>query len=196
MKKIIITILILAILIFSTTGCNRKIGPGIDPGEESHVGTIEGWLFEVESETGTQKFLVRGSPEQGGILNEQEIIEITRQDSWQEPTLIWTLEEWLAECEKQKSQIKECTEETWESENQEWLNECELVPNDPICPPKLYDYEDWETICTARNENLENCQFLPHEDFENMIQNYLDENSIQGIAIDSYVAMFAIRYTQ
>ncbi|MBU1245626.1 MAG: hypothetical protein KKH88_04545 [Nanoarchaeota archaeon] len=212
MKKILITMLILAILVVSTTGCNRKIGPGL-PGEESHVGVLSGWLFEVETESGVQKFLVADDLFGGDVKTEQEILEITRYDSWQEPSQIWTLEGWSADCERQKSGTKDCSEEMWESENQEKIENCVEEPEPVIvppidedgevsvpsaaqptvtCPPKIKDYEDWLADCESYNEMLQECSYLPFEDFEEIMNNYLTENNIEGTAVNYNVVMFPI----
>jgi len=212
MKKTILVLMMTLFVLFLITGCNSTIGPGL-PGEESHAGILSGWLFEVETDTGVQKFLATGN-EGNEVMNELEILEWTRYDSWQEPSLVWTLEEWSADCERQRSGTKDCSEEMWESENQEKIENCVeepeqvMPPQEPqengdvsvpptiqptvTCPPKIKDYEDWLADCESYNEMLQECSYLPFEDFEEIMNNYLIENSIDGTIADKYVAQFPI----
>ncbi len=177
-KKIFIVALIfVAIIVVGFFVFNKSQPP-------SRFAAINGWLFEIKTDQGIEKFMVRfGSwpNNTGKVITEDELIKLIRTGKWTPPFEKHSKEEWLAQCDKRQEQKRDCSEEAWQSE-------C----SGSDAKSCLASFEYWQQQCEIWNTNLMSCYDSQYEDYEPIMLSYLQENGIEGEIINSYVGYFMV----
>lgn len=93
-KLFLVAFILVAVIIVGFFVFNRLKQP-------SHFAVVNGWLFEINTDQGLKKFMIRfGSfPNNSGkIVTESELVSLTKTEKWVPPFEQHTKEDWARNC--------------------------------------------------------------------------------------------------